>query len=151
MFCYLFALRSLSGLVTMTLLILGRLLCPATEEAQTVTRNRPVIFHAINLSSWCHKEIHPPVVHTAEQCTSQDVAAQGRDDTFPDVKANVQIRSTQPDAERDEEHVGHNVIQSQRHESKDGPPQANDFGAEIFCLHAQEEGKTHEPVASDSS
>jgi hypothetical protein len=57
----------------------------------------------------------------------------------------------QPDGEGHVEHVCDNVIKAQGHESEDGPPHADDFGAEVLCLRAQEAGETDEPVASYAS
>lgn len=47
--------------------------------------------------------------------------------TLPDVQANIQPGSVQPDAHWHVEHVSDNVVKSQRHECKDGPPHSDDL------------------------
>lgn len=43
------------------------------------------------------------------------------------VQANIQPRSVQPDAQWHVEHVGDNVVKSQGHEGKNGPPHPDDL------------------------
>jgi hypothetical protein len=57
----------------------------------------------------------------------------------------------QPDSEGHVEHVCDNVIKAQGHESEDGPPHADDLGAEVLCLRAQEAGEADEPVTPYAS
>lgn len=71
--------------------------------------------------------------------------------TLPDVQADVQLRSVQPDAQRHVKHVGDNVVKSQGHECKDGPPHSDHLRAQILCLSPEEDGQTHEPVAAYAS
>lgn len=71
--------------------------------------------------------------------------------TFPDVQLYIQPRRVQKDTQRNEKHVGDNVIQPQDHKAKDGKPHANDLGGEVLGLHPEEQREADEPVAPDGA
>lgn len=43
------------------------------------------------------------------------------------------------------------MIEAQGHEGKDGPPDSDNLTGEIATLHAEEAGKTDEPVTADTA
>ena len=62
--------------------------------------------HAIDQRRLLPPQIHPVVVCTAEQRAADDISDQSRDDAFPDVKNDRDVRVADPDSHGDEEHVG---------------------------------------------
>ena len=56
-----------------------------------------------------------------------------------------------PNPQWDEEHIRDNVVKPQTNESENGPPDSNNLRREIPALHAEETGKTYEPVAADAA
>ena len=71
--------------------------------------------------------------------------------TLPYVQTHAQLGRVGPDPERDEEHVGHDVVEAQGYEGHDGPPHSNDLGGQILRLHAKENGQADEPVTADGA
>lgn len=43
------------------------------------------------------------------------------------------------------------VVEAQRHEGEDGPPDADNLGRQVAALHAEEAAQAHEPVAADAA
>jgi hypothetical protein len=58
-------------------------------------------------------EILTPIVSTNKQGCSYDIADQRRNDAFPDVKTHSDPWGSVPDSHRDEEHVRHDMIQTE--------------------------------------
>ena len=96
-------------------------------------------------------EVHEPVISATEQCAANDVAQARGDDAFPYIQPDRDLRCVLPDAHGNEEHVGDNVIEAERHEGEDRPPDADDLGDQFTSLHPEEAGQTDEPITADAS
>lgn len=88
---------------------------------------------------------------TAKQTSTQNITDQSRNDSFPDIQTNRDFISSDPDSQRDESHVGDDVIEPKRYEREDRPPDADDLGGEVTALDAEKAGEADEPVASDAA
>ena len=97
-----------------------------------------------------HK-VHVPEVDAAEQSTPDNVSNQGRDDTLPDVQPDANLRCTEEYGHRNKSHVGDNVIESERDETEDRPPDAHQLRGEITALQSKVAAHTDEPVAADTA
>lgn len=86
-----------------------------------------------------------------KKATANNVAETRRDHRLPDVVANVDVRATEEDGHGDEEHVGDNVIEAERDESKDGPPDAHNLAGDVTRLEGQPTGDADEPVGADGA
>lgn len=43
------------------------------------------------------------------------------------------------------------MVESERHEGEDGPPDTHDLGCQVTALQTKEAGQTHQPVAPDAA
>ena len=96
-------------------------------------------------------QIQVIVKATTEDGTTDDIPQQSRKDALPDVEADGQARRALPDAHGDEKHVGDHVVETERDEGKDRPPDAGDLGDEFAARGTEEAGKTDEPVGADTA
>lgn len=124
---------------------------PPEVESDTLDLLIWLIGQAINLNRGLLEEVHPPVVPAAEQRTTNDISQARRNDALPDIQANSDARSMLPNPQRDEKHICDNVIEAQAHESKDGPPDAQNLAGKILALHTEETSQADEPVAADAA
>lgn len=91
------------------------------------------------------------LVLTTKQRPTNNIPQPSRNDTLPDIHSHAQARRALEDAERDETHVGDDVVQSQGHEGEDGPPHPDHFGCQVATLHGEEAGEADEPVAANAA
>lgn len=95
-------------------------------------------------------QVQEPQKRAAEQASADDVPQQRWHDALPGVQPDGQAGRAEPQAERDEEHVGGDVVEAERDEGEDRSPDADDLGYEIASLHAQITGEADEPVTADA-
>lgn len=88
---------------------------------------------------------------TTEQTSSDNVSNQRRDDTFPDVQFNRNLRRSNPNGHRNQSHVGDNVIEAQRDEPENRPPDTHQLRGKVATLQAEETAHTDEPVAANAT
>lgn len=88
---------------------------------------------------------------TAKHRSSDNVPNQRRDDALPDVQSNRDLRRSNPDGHGDKGHIGDNVIESQRNEPENGPPDTHQLRGKIAALQSQETSHTDQPIAANSA
>lgn len=94
-----------------------------------------------------HVVVEPP----AENCAANQVPEGDGDNPLIYVETDGHARGAEPDAERDEEEVGGDVVEAEHDENKDGHVHGHDLGRNVLGLHAHEDGQAHEPVAADAA
>ncbi len=88
-----------------------------------------------------------PIDDSREEAAADEVAQEGRDHGLPDVVADGDVWGAEEDGERDEVHVGDDVVGAEPDEAHDGEPDGDDFGDDLARGDGEEDGHADEPVA----